>query len=477
MANILQVTNTPVTPDRGIPDNQKIGDSGKQQQQVQNPVDPSRVVRADGQGMENTKDATAENGYSIIDYGSNLGAFIKKITEGGMEASRLMERLFFGEGAKALFDGSVEAGKLMGELMDSLQLQTPEELLTFLKGQLAAQAKFSGPLFDAFRSLFKQDAPEDLQEAALLFLKAYNDYSSGTHFLTQMRTIAGDIRQLLLRGFQDEFDQILKDMDWTARNGDTEANAALLNNRLIPFLSNYISRTHDYGAVRDAVMMFIFQAVRYENGSLSQLNRLFDHLMGTRGYGHFFKNEASAELGGLLRSLEQDGGGKGFADAFSDLMLSGINGRAGLENIQQFYNVLDSLLLNESVYMQVIHLLIPFNYQGKDVNSELWVDPDAGGEDEEGGRRIKLLLKFSIESLGAFDLLLTLQDRNVDMQLNVPEPLWNSRDKVQNGIADIFKKNGMNAKRLIIKEKTGDIRVEDVFSVLRERGRSINVRI
>lgn len=64
MANILQVTGPSLNPDnRNISDSQRIAEQGNSQK-IQNPVDPSRVVRADGQeegkaGMPQGKEAIA----------------------------------------------------------------------------------------------------------------------------------------------------------------------------------------------------------------------------------------------------------------------------------------------------------------------------------------------------------------------------------------------------------------------------------
>lgn len=81
MANILQVSNIPVRPDRNMPDGQKTG-GYEESQQVHNPVDISRVVRADGQETEDAGNTASGNGYSVIDYESNYGAFIKKSEKG-----------------------------------------------------------------------------------------------------------------------------------------------------------------------------------------------------------------------------------------------------------------------------------------------------------------------------------------------------------------------------------------------------------
>ena len=43
---------------------------------------------------------------------------------------------------------------------------------------------------------------------------------------------------------------------------------------------------------------------------------------------------------------------------------------------------MNGMLLNESVYLPLLHILFPFQYQGKNVMSEIWADPDAGGKPE-----------------------------------------------------------------------------------------------
>jgi len=485
MANILQVSNIPVRQDRNTPDIQKNGNY-EENQQVQNPVDVSRVVRADGQGMEDAKNATTGNGYSIIDYESNYGAFIKKIAE-GTQMFKLLEQLFDREGTgvlAGLAKDTTGVGELVEQLMASAQLETPEELMSFLKEQQIVQAKFSGPFFDSLRNILGQGASggvqgasESLKEAAVFFLKVYNDFSSGEHLLHQMRSIAGDINQLMFRGFRDEFEKLLNNMNWEAENGDTAANTMLLNNRVIPFLSNYISRTHDYGAVRDAVMLFIFHAVRYENGSKDRLTQLFERLVGNREYERFDKGGGKKSLPEILETLKQPDKGKAFSNTFSEILLKGAKGEGGLENVQQFHQALDRMLLNESVYMPVLHMIFPFRFKEKDVMSEVWIDPDAGKEDESVGRRIKMLLKFDIQDLGDFQLFLALQDRKVDMQLDVPEALLEKHDAIQKGISEIMKKNGMGVNRFLVKKKDREIQIQDAFPEIREKGRGVNVRI
>ncbi len=475
MANILQVSSPSVNTDnRTLTENQRTA-AYQDNQQIQNPSDPSRVVRADGQEEGKAGDTTGEKRYGIVDYESNYGAFLKQLGE-GLRLPGILEQLFTGQEAAALFGGGLlETGELVEQLLSMVKVNSPEELLAFLKGQQESQAKFSGPFFDSLRSILTQSGSEGLKESVLDFLKIYNDYSSGSHFLTQMRSLSEDISSLLLGPFRDEFGQMIKEMNWEAANGDTAANTGMLNGRLIPFLSNYISRSHDYGAVRDAVMLLIFHAVRYENGSMERLMQAYERMAGSYGFKKFFEGRMKPELEGLMGRQELRSGG--FADAFTSLVLKGAGGEAGLENIQQFYQILNGMLLNESVYLPLLHILLPFQYQGKDVMSEIWADPDAEREKEEDGRTIKMLFKFDIRDLGKFQMVLQLHDRLVDMQLHVPSALADRREDIEGRVAGIMKKNGLGVTSLLVKEKTGELQVEDVFPGIRDKERSINVRI
>lgn len=496
MANILQVTNPSLNADRNIVNTPDTALHPGKDPALQNPVDPTRVVRADGREDGRTNTA-GEGRYSIIDYESNYGAFIQRLGDGA-ELSSLVEGLLLTGGMQELFAGDEAVGTLVDQLFSAVQMDSKEELLQFLESQIAGQTKFSGAFFDSLRGLLSGSASDSTKELALLFLKAYNDYSAGTHLLEQMHTLTEDINSLMLRSFRGEFKQLVDQMNWDAQNGDTEANAACLNSQLIPFLSKYVARTHDYGVVRDAVMHFILHAVKYENGSEDRLLSLFQRLTGTRDAARFFKNAPQTELFKLLEQVrgrkellpEQAGqlegkeasalslrSGSSFADTFSELLLKGANGHAGLENIQQFYRILDGMLLNESVYLPLIHVLVPFRYQEKEVMSEMWVDPDADREENPEERRVKMLLRFDIHSLGRFELALSMQARSVEMQLYVPERLLEKQSSIQEQITKIFKANGLGVRKLFVREKTGDLKLEEVFGEIRRKESTINVRI
>ena len=482
MANILQVTTPGLNTDnRNVPnptDPRYHGDNSS----VRNPVDPTRVVRADGRDGEQTGN-TAQNDvqYSVVNYGSNYGAFIKGLGENG-DLTGALERLLSTDFSLISEAGHSEISALVDQFLMSMRMDSPEALLNCLQGQQELQARFSGDFFNKLRSILMQNPSDNLQESALAFLKSYNNYASGSHLLQQMHSLTEDLEQLLLRSYREEFRELVNGMNWNAANGDTAANGRILNGRLIPFLSTYISRMHDYGAVRDATMLLIYNAVRYENGEGGRLAQLLDRMMDDRDFARLFGGDAQSSIEELLKAgadaaAAQRPAMADFANNLANLLLRGANGQAGLENVQQFYNIMNGMLMNESVYMPLLHFLVPFQLEGNDVVSEMWVDPDARRKSEEEGRKIKLFLKFDIQSLGKFELVMTLQDRETKMQLFVPPHLAKQDKKIQTDMAELMKKNGIRLGEISVLGRIRDRKVTEVFPEIREKETTINVRI
>ena len=475
MANILQVSHPSVNTDNRTPNNQDVR-MQPDGQLIKRPIDPAQILRSGASEEEQAGSALGEGTYSVIDYESNFGAFIQRLGE-GMELPRLLEQLFFRDTAGFLFADQEAVGALVEQLLSLIQVETREELVDLFLNQQAVQGKFSGPFFDGLRNILSHNTSDNLKNTVMTFLKCYNDCSSGRHLLQQMKSLTDDISRLMLKHYEPDFRQLADAMDWTAKNGDTASNTELLNGRIIPFLSGYISRTHDFGAVRDAVLLFILHAVKYENGDQDKLEQLFERMTGSREFRQYYKGEAREGLDSALGVLGRQTRGSGFADVFSTLLLKGAGGEAGLDNIQQFYNIMNGMLLNESVYMPLLHILLPFRFRGKDVMSEMWADPDAESASDTEGRRIKMFLRFDVQNLGRFDLVLALWNRQVDMQLYVPTELTEQMHEIQNDINGILNQNGLELNRLLVREKQGELRLEDIFPAIREKERTINVRI
>lgn len=475
MANILQVTQPAIPNDNRAAAESQAAKGQAGNQQIQNPVDVNRVVRADGREDGKTGDATGQKA-AVVDYESNYGAFVQKLnaSEG---LTGVLGQLLFEDKAGYLLPDQGILGMILEQVRSGLQMESAEQLLAFMKEQASGQAKFSGEFFQNVRTLLTQNASPNLRSALLQFLKGYNDFTSGKHQLQQLQTLTDTISGQMLRQSRDEFRGLIQQMNWSAENGDVEYNTQVLNNTLIPFLSNYISRTHDYGAVRDSVMLFVLHAVKYENGDSASLEQLLERIMNSREFANLYEGEARADLDKALQEVMQKRSDGGFAEDIAEILERGSAGEAGLERVGQFYQTFQGFLLNESVYMPLLHFLVPFSWQGTEVISEVWVDPDAEKEQEYTSRKIKMMLKFYIQHLGNFDMTLEFQDRKTDIQLYVPTSLQSRSEQIQAQVGSILKKNGMVPNRLLVQEKRGELKVMDIFPEIREKERSVNVRI
>ena len=217
MSNILQVTD----PSTYI-DNRNVHTGQEQQSalnssQIQNPSDPSRVVRADGQKSGTAGDQENESGFSVRNYNGNYTDFLQKLGQEN-EIKDSLGRILFRDGA-FIAKGDEGLGKMVQQLLDSASFEDSGQLLDFLKMQ--GQTKFSGTFFENLRTLLQQEGNRGLQETALKFLQVFNNYSSGEHLLEQMQELTDEIKGMLYTSARQEYASILDQLDWNAENGET----------------------------------------------------------------------------------------------------------------------------------------------------------------------------------------------------------------------------------------------------------------
>ena len=86
-------------------------------------------------------------------------------------------------------------------------------------------------------------------------------------------------------------------------------------------------------------------------------------------------------------------------------------------------------------------------------------------------------MKFDIQSVGKFELVMTLQDHEANVQLYVPPHLAKQDKEIQTRVANILKDNKIRFSQLMVRQRYRDRRVDEIFPEIREKERTINVRI
>ena len=159
-----------------------------------------------------------------------------------------------------------------------------------------------------------------------------------------------------------------------------------------------------------------------------------------------------------------------------------LRGEGGAEAQSTFRELVSALLINESVYMPVNHILIPLEWDGRMLFSELWVDPDADSGDGPTGdndkeRTLRFLFKMDIEGLGLFDIVLTCQEQRVGLQVRCPERVASFAGTMEQALGHILKENGLEPVQVQVGKMERPLTLSEVFPKLFEGKNGINVKV
>lgn len=472
MADILKVT----TPLSGY-DNSTIKNNPQAGQgtHIQNPVDPSKVMRGD-----NRSDAGNGEQQMGFQYESNFGTFLNTIRR-SPDLSKLFTDIFF-QGEDLLTGGVMgeEAAEKIASFLKAAQMQE-EDILPFIKEQADSSVRFNGGIFDQLRDVMAQTNSVDLKAEVLDFIRKFNNMSSGKHILHDIFNTIKDMEAYVFKDTKDQMEALLQELDMAAPEGETAKNSTLLKGKILPFLGRYIANTHDMGTLRDKISLLTVLISKYENGSKEEVLQSFSRLSGYQGFRKSFGTMTAEQFDQMLNQVDLDkaAGKNEWADKFVDFLKTGINGGTGLENRQLFQGMVQSLVLNESVYMPLLHLAFPVNINGRKMFSEMWIDPDEEGASTQAGikRVSRIFIKFDIRDLGMFKMILLYGDNTANLQLFYPENLQKSEGTIQKGIKNILEQHQLRADNIYLQAGGGPSSPMEVFPKIQERKNSVDVRI
>ena len=447
--------------------------------QIQNVPDPSKVVRADGRTEQQDSNLQGDGG---IRYDSNFQTFLQRLRDTPSLADSL-SRIFSGREGIVVSSGlSAGIAEEMGRLLEMLRMDE-SQLLDFLQGQFKTGTRFGGALFALLRSAYARAASDGVRTDILQFLKAYVDFDSTKH-------IEGN----LLRDLQSMADAMpaswaekLRDLTAQLQNGiaagNRQGNLQLLQREIFPYMSSYVERTHDMGTPRALLTMLALNVARYENGAEEKLLEGFHQLSG---YGTLKGQLGSIDDQSLLLLLKNRGGGDSKAVEFSNHLASAaaraFRGEGSAEVQQAFQNLIAAMLVNESVYMPINHYLLPLEWDGRMLFSELWVDPNAEDEQNRGGdggarNTMRFLFKMDVQGLGLFDVILVAQGTDVDVQIACPDKAAPFSKQIGDAVSQILARNDLKPARVAVRRMDRPVTLTEVFPKIFEGKNSINVKI
>lgn len=471
MSNILKVT-TPITGYENTANRQNVSQADNMS--IKNPVDPNKVVRPDGKSEANGEQGVRHE----IKYDSNFGNFVQTLHD-MPKLREIMNKMIFGGMANVVESGiSKGTAEEIHELFEMLKM-SPEQLKAFLQGQAGGANKLQGPLFDLMRQVMGDASTLELKSSILNFLKKYNDMSSGEHIYKNIKDNLDEIGKYMFRNDREALEQLSSRLhSYSLESNDL--NARILKEQIIPFLRRYVSETRDMGKIRDMINLLTFNLSRFENGNINGVTQAFQRLMAFPGFAKNLEGMSADEFKNMLMNVDYDraAGRADWSDKLLNIIQAGVKGEAGIENREAFMNIMKAMLVNESVYMPVTHMMIPAILNGVPMFSEIWVDPnEESGNPGSSEKGVKLLIKFDMKDVGFFDMIIYCENGKVDMLMRYPENLSGHEGEIRDSLAKIIKRNHMEVEYLGVEKGKESIPVSSVFPKIFERRNSVNVTI
>ena len=444
---------------------------------VQNATDLNRVSRPDNRAER--QDA-GETGSQAARYDSNFITFLQRMSETPGLARTMAELLRSYQGTRVSSGMEEGIAVEMSALLEMLKMDE-KAFSAFFRSQMDLSRRFSGPLFNILREAFGNSGSEVLRGNILQFLKRYSDYSSSQHVQGNLLRTLTRLTRAIPASYGNQLLAMVSELEGKMGAGDRSGALKLLQGSIMPFLAGYTSRTNDMGLSRALISLLALDVARYESGSKEGVMQAFRQLGGSAMLREKLGGVSEVDL---LRLLErsrfgQASGSDRFADQLAQTAQRALRGGSGAEVQDAFRNIVSAFLINESVYMPLTHLVLPLEWQGKMMFSELWVDPDAENNLKNGrGDRdnvVRFLLKMDIQDLGFFDIVLTCQRENVDLQIFGPPAVADFAGTVQGEMGRILSENGLKPVGVQVQAMERPLDVSAVFPKIFEGENSINV--
>lgn len=479
MPDLLGAANPVPGYDKSVT-NRNVPVSSENSIHLQNVPDTKRVSRADGRTERQGSDL---EGKGNIRYDSNFQTFLQRLKE-TPGASESLKTIFAGREGVTVLSGMQDgiAAEMAG-IMEMLRMDE-KQLLDFLTGQMKLGTRFGGELFGLLRDACAKASSDTVQTNILQFLKSYADYSSTGHI---EHSILRNLRQMadaMPARWAEQLREMIAELENGIAAGDREGNTRLLQKNVFPYMSRYVEQTHDMGLPRQLLSMLALDLTRYENGSEEKLLEAFHQL---RGYGTLKDQLGAIDDDALMKLLEksqahEDSSALRFSDLLTSAAARALRGEGSSEVQRGFQNLIAALLINESVYMPLNHYLLPLEWDGRFLFSELWVDPDAEdegqnrGADNAEGRTMRFLLKVDVQSLGLFDIVLSSRDRNVDVQIACPASVAPFSKQIEQAVTGILTRHELTPERVTVRKMEQPVALTDVFPKLFEGRNGVNVK-
>lgn len=304
----------------------------------------------------------------------------------------------------------------------------------------------------------------------------------------QQANVQGENRPVNAQGQQEQptrQNPIVDGLASGTTTQDLEKNLAVLKNEIIPFMSDYIVKTNDLGKARDLVTMLINNVAKLNTSSMSDVSEKFTDLLSflkfqfdmpdrdIRSIKEFFIER-------LNQPKEQEQESSKMYNLMAQLIEEGSTNAKQASTRAMYKDIASSLLMDNSVFMPLEHIILPLDYNGTFMFSEIWVDKDSTQKDgtrDPDNQTLKMFITFDIKGLGYFEATIWNTAGAVDFDLSYPLEFKENERDVRNSMTRIFEQNGLYLSKMEFAQGQPMKTMAQAFPNLKAFRRGVDVTI
>ncbi len=316
------------------------------------------------------------------------------------------------------------------------------------------------------------------------FLKAYDGYFSIPDTTLEIKRVLNALIKQIPKTYGKQLEELTEQLITEQPVNSLDINLNLLKEKIIPLLSEYVTATNDYGLARDTITLLIHNIARLNISSHQEVVDTFASLLDYCKYNLNLPQEKMNIIKSMFLKSISDASkipkNKLF-DSIVELFSENLKNSTSGVSQSLFKDTINSLLLDNSVYMPFTHIFLPVNYNGQFMFSEIWIE-----KNDEAAKKgtfsyeenpIHIFLNFEIKQLGHFEASIVLSGNNINLELSCPSSLSQEQNKISKSISEILSSNGFNSEHIKLNtdnsKKTANLITEKIY----ERKNVIDVSV
>lgn len=477
MADTLRIT-TPLPPNAGV--NKA---ATPREADPMATIDPTRVISKDA-NSQNTNKGNLEFAWNR---NSVFNAFAQKLMD-TPALNQTLEKLLIG----IINQSKIETGALskaeqgtIQELIQNLAKNIEMDETQILQNLLFQQknsTSFNSDLFKLLRSLSTSENFDSIAKDYVgRFLKAYDGY------FTASTTMEGIIIQLkdILNGIPKSYSDIIHEqMGELVHNPSPEAlesNLKILKESIIPMIGRYVSSTNDMSVIREKIALLTNDISRLNISTQKEVQQRFEELVEYCKYSLNVPADRIQLLNNLFvkEMVQHEQQDNKVIDLLMNILMNASSEKTSTTSQTMLKDITTSMLLDKSAFMPYNHFVLPLNYNGTFMFSEIWVEKDNSKrqtQDDKIESSRRIILSFDIQGIGEIKTVIDLKSQSVSLGIGLPKELEKDSKEIKGALNNIFENNGFGVDRIISLPEDFVVKNEIIRKVCEGRS-SINVSV